>query len=175
MNDSQHFEPQAYQTGPTTPPKSHGGSIAVILVAVIFLSGLARLFSILNIPVMQLEQEEETRDISLLSQSEQSVALCRTPAQEKGIRGQALSDVCRNYYDLPQGTYLTHVDTNSEFYLQGLRSGDILLDVNGKPAPDFETLEKILSETGAPLKIRFFRQGKQHQIIIEQDSFKEGN
>ncbi len=45
----QQDEWDSYQTGSFPPPKKHGGLIAVLLVAVIFLGGIASAMSILNI------------------------------------------------------------------------------------------------------------------------------
>lgn len=42
-------EADTYQTGSTRPPKNHGGLIAVLLVAVILLGGIASVMSVLNI------------------------------------------------------------------------------------------------------------------------------
>ena len=40
QNHRDPWEPGKYETGRTRPPKSHTGLIAVLLVVVIFLSGL---------------------------------------------------------------------------------------------------------------------------------------
>ena len=42
-----------YQTGSTQPPKSHGGIIAVLLVAVIFLCGVVTIMTVLNIRLVR--------------------------------------------------------------------------------------------------------------------------
>ena len=48
-NQNEPWDPSIYGTGRTQPPKSHGGLIAVLLVAVIFLGGLVSVLGILNV------------------------------------------------------------------------------------------------------------------------------
>ena len=45
----QPWEPGKYETGRTRPPKSHNGLIAILLVVVIFLSGLVSFLGVLNV------------------------------------------------------------------------------------------------------------------------------
>ena len=42
-----------YGTGNTSPPKSHGGIIGLLLILVIFLSGIISLLSFMNIKLFQ--------------------------------------------------------------------------------------------------------------------------
>ena len=165
MNET-HYEPQAYQTGPTTPPKSHGGIIAFSLSIVIFLCGIVSFLSVLKIPVFQLTETAD-RDISSLSQVDTEANLCRLQDARQDIQGKTLSTLCRNYYELPGGAYVTHVSQTSDFYRHGLRSGDILLTLNDMPVVEFEEFEKMLAEADRPLRITYYRQGKQHKTTIE--------
>ncbi|MBR5569599.1 MAG: PDZ domain-containing protein [Oscillospiraceae bacterium] len=165
MNES-HYEPQAYQTGPTTPPKNHGGIIAFFLSMVIFICGILSFLSVLKIPVFQLTETEDP-DISSLSQVDAETSLCRLQDAKQDIQGKTLSSLCRNYYGLPGGAYVTHVSQNSDFYRHGLRSGDILLTLNDMPVADFEEFEEKLADADRPLRITYYRQGKQHKTTIE--------
>lgn len=181
MNESHNHEPQAYQTGPTTPPKSHGGIIAFLLITAIFFSGIVSVLSFMNIPVFQLMESQEDPDVSRLSKSYPTEAapaamMCQLHPSDHGIRTQALSDVCRNYYSLPQGLYITQVETDTDFYAQGLRSGDILLDLNDTPVSDSETLESILVAVadGDPVKLTFYRRGNRHQVTVRITTLEEG-
>ena len=52
-----------YGTGNTSPPKSHSGIIALLLILVIFLSGIISVLSFLNIKLFQqLSQQQEVQD-----------------------------------------------------------------------------------------------------------------
>ena len=81
-NPRQPWEPGKYETGRTRPPKSHNGLIAILLVVVIFLSGLVSFLGVLNVrlfaelkaqppeeeePVSFVSDTEETQDVSHLS------------------------------------------------------------------------------------------------------------
>ena len=165
MNET-HYEPQAYQTGPTTPPKSHGGIIAFFLSMVIFVCGILSFLSVLKIPVFHLIKTEDP-DISIFSHSDTELSMCRLQNAPQDIQGKTLSTLCRNYYGLPGGAYITHVSQNSDFYRHGLRSGDILLSLNDITVADFEEFETLLAKADRPLRITYYRQGKQHKTTIE--------
>lgn len=68
------WDPDYYETGSTRPPKNHGGLIAVLLVTVIFLGGIASTLGILNF--RSLTQLEDPDDVST------SVAVSATSAQD---------------------------------------------------------------------------------------------
>ena len=55
-----------YETGSTKPPKNHGTTIAVVLVTVIFLCGIASILSIFNLAVMK-DQEPTQEMVSVIS------------------------------------------------------------------------------------------------------------
>ena len=56
-----------YRTGSTKPPKSHGGLIATLLIAVIFLSGISSALGILNIRAANRTEEPPEDDQSPIS------------------------------------------------------------------------------------------------------------
>lgn len=58
-NGDQPLEQSSYQTGSTRPPKKRGGAVAVLLVAVIFLSGISSALGLLNIKLSYELQENE--------------------------------------------------------------------------------------------------------------------
>lgn len=63
-HDSISEQPLSYGTGRTSPPKSYGGIIAVLLVAVIFLGGIVSALSIMNIRLFrQLNRQAESGDL----------------------------------------------------------------------------------------------------------------
>ena len=57
-----------YGTGRTQPPKSRGGIVAALLIAVIFLTGIVTVLSILNIRlVKQLGMPHDDRELTISS------------------------------------------------------------------------------------------------------------
>lgn len=72
-NHNEPWDPGIYGTGKTRPPKNHGGTIAVLLVIVIFLSGLVSVLGIMNVKLFtQLKkQSDKPKDsLGVVSQSE---------------------------------------------------------------------------------------------------------
>ena len=63
VRESDPWEESSWQTGSTNPPKNRGGLIALLLVLVIFLSGIVTVLGILNVKLFQQlkiqEQQEE--------------------------------------------------------------------------------------------------------------------
>jgi len=65
------WDDQYYGTGPTQPPKSRGGLIALMLILIIFLCGIVTVLSVLNIRMFQqlkLKQREEELSISFTTE-----------------------------------------------------------------------------------------------------------
>ena len=73
-NGHDPYGPGKYETGRTKPPKNHTGLIAVLLVVVIFLSGLVSFLGILNVRLFaQLKSQPESKEeesVSFVSETE---------------------------------------------------------------------------------------------------------
>ena len=63
------WERDTYQTGSTTPPKSHGGAIAVILAVAICACGLLSILAMMNIPLFSEPDTPTTANSPLTIQS----------------------------------------------------------------------------------------------------------
>ena len=67
-NDYEYdWDDQYYGTGPTKPPKNHGGLIALMLMLLIFLTGIITVLGILNIRLFQelKVQQRKTDELSI--------------------------------------------------------------------------------------------------------------
>ena len=62
--EKEPWEQNSYRTGSTRPPKSHRGLLAIFLVAVIFLCGIATAFNLLNIRLFTNTLEPKPEDTS---------------------------------------------------------------------------------------------------------------
>ena len=62
QNKRDPWEPGMYETGRTRPPKSHHGLIAVLLVVVIFLSGVVSFLGLLNVRLFAQLKEMPVKD-----------------------------------------------------------------------------------------------------------------
>lgn len=139
-----------YRTGSTTPPKSHGGIVAVLLVAVIFLTGVSTALGLLNIRLFkQIEaQGEELSPVSFSQAgSPEETAATDTAAHfaALGIKGQSLSPFYQVYYHLPQGLYITEVTPGSDASAKGIMPGDVLMSVDDLPVTSEEALGQMLA------------------------------
>ena len=65
-NEEQPWNQSSYQTGSTQPPKKRGGVVAVLLAAVIFLSGISSALGLLNIKLSNelKENGQDNRPVS---------------------------------------------------------------------------------------------------------------
>lgn len=74
-NHNEPWDPSIYGTGRTRPPKNHGGTVAFLLVIVIFLGGLVSVLGILNVKLFtQLKNQSKEPDdsLSVVSQSDEN-------------------------------------------------------------------------------------------------------
>lgn len=74
-NHNEPWDPSIYGTGRTRPPKNHGGTVAFLLVIVIFLGGLVSVLGILNVKLFtQLKNQSNGPDdsLSVVSQSDEN-------------------------------------------------------------------------------------------------------
>ena len=74
----QPWEPGKYETGRTNPPKSRNGLIAILLVVVIFLSGLVSFLGVLNVKLfaeLKAQPQEDEEPVSFVSDTEEPQAI----------------------------------------------------------------------------------------------------
>ena len=74
-NHNEPWDPSIYGTGRTRPPKNHGGTVAFLLVIVIFLGGLVSVLGILNVKLftqLKNQSHEPDNSLSVVSQSDEN-------------------------------------------------------------------------------------------------------
>lgn len=79
-----------------------------------------------------------------------------------GICGEQLSAFNRHYYQLPQGLCITNILPGSCAAAVGLRSGDILVDVNGLAVTDLDALAAFFDQCqpGTTISFTVYRNGE---------------
>ena len=154
-----------YRTGSTEPPKTHGGLIAFLLIAVIFLGGIASALGLLNIRLLGQLEELENRATSPVYFSEEAA-----PALEKsfgsvslGFTGEVVPFFWQRYRSLPAGVYITAVEENSAAQRLGITPGDILLSLDGQRVADMQALMAQLQDKapGDSVQLLLYRNGQQ--------------
>jgi hypothetical protein len=182
-NKMNHNVPEQFQTGRTAPPKSYGGLIAFLLVLIIFLCGIVSILSLMNIRLFRIIQSQKSQDVSLQMRTCAPASPTEEPAATMaaeygsfhpglGIFGQEITPFYQQYYQIPQGIYISEISQDSHSYAQGLRPGDILIRFNDDPITDSDSLQLLLSKElhGATACLTVYREGNEHQfqVMIER-------
>lgn len=152
-----------YQTGRTTPPKSHQGVITFLIILVILLCGIISGLSMMNIRLFRmLEQLEATSDEPAVSFYRQEYSEAQgVVAPALGLTGQELTALYQDYYDLPQGLYISHITPGSPAEQADLRCGDIVQAVGDAP---------IVTEADFLQHIAALQDGQQISITVYRDN-----
>lgn len=167
-----------YRTGSTEPPKSHGGLIAFLLIAVIFLGGIASALGLLNIHLSRQLDELESRATSPVYFSEDAQVASAEPAPASkgsnaalGFTGDAVPYFWQRYRRLPSGVYITSVEENSAAQALGITPGDILLSFDGQRIADMKTLTALLQAKapGDSAQLLLYRNGQQIPFTLILD------
>ena len=160
------LDKSSYQTGYTRPQKSHNGTIAFLLVIIVFLGGIATVSGLLNIRLFRALslQSEEAIPVEFVQLRRDT----RDITNPLGISVKTLSVFDQKFYHLPQGVYITDVAPGSHAALQGIMPGDILISVQNTPVTDRESLETLLKDyqTGQILKLVIFRDGRHYTAKV---------
>ena len=103
-NSIDPWDEGVFGTGNTMPPKSHSGIIALLLILVIFLSGIVSLLSFMNIKLFhQLsEQTKQMESVSPMSFSDLDNPLSTTEPRETDPLLPMQADISLNLYQSPQ-------------------------------------------------------------------------
>lgn len=155
-NPNDPWNTSTYQTGSTTPPKSHSGIIAALLVLVIVLCGVVTVLGITNVRLFhQLDNQTLETDLPITFSADRYASSFRglkTDAQEKtagacgllGLDGESVPQLYQLYYHLPQGFYITFVLPDCAADTAGLQPGDIITAVNDQAVTGPQELAEAL-------------------------------
>ena len=144
-----HPEEQShYRTGDTSPHKNHRGILAILLILVIFFSGVATAFNLLNIHLFQgfwgaAPAAASLRFSNILpaADTDSSATGIQTQLKQQegqgyvsgkpwlGVSVQQMSSFEALYYRLPTGRYVTEVEPNTHAAAKGLVPGGILISL----------------------------------------------
>ena len=173
------WDPDHYETGSTNPPKSNGGLVAVLLVAVILLGGLCSALGIINIQLLrqlaQMQAPEET--LSILDDPGDTVPDATVPIQDayqcSGIlclelEGQTVSDFDRRFYDMPAGVLVLDVTEGGIAQTGGIRTGDVITAVDGAAITGSAELQDrmALARPGQTLSVEIDRPGTKEKLNL---------
>ena len=86
-----------------------------------------------------------------------------------GITVGPIPSSASDYYDLPEGLYISGVSQGSDAERQGIIVGDILTAVNGVPVTttyDVSAIKDSL-EVGSTLVLTIYRSGRSFDVMVE--------
>lgn len=147
-NEIDPWDNGVYGTGRTEPPKSNSGIVALLMIVIIFLSGIISVLSFMNIRLFhQLQQAQIQTDTvpMAFSAMESDSALENNILEESydeasavrisvlGMAGEYVSLFDQHYFNWPAGMLVTLMDEGSRAEALGLEIGDILTEINGSP------------------------------------------
>ena len=172
MDERNFKEHDSYRNGSTRPPKSHGGIIAVLLVAVIFLGGIVSALSILNIRLTQYLAEDPDAPVIFHDADSHSASSEQTDAAHfwpsLGLSGEDVPEVYQRYYALPAGVCITHVEDGSAAGAAGVAAGDILMALNGTAVAGTQELDAVLAscQPGQTVQLLLYRDKQQVTLSV---------
>ena len=85
-----------------------------------------------------------------------------------GITVGSIPENISEYYEIPEGVYITAVSEGSSPEAEGIRPGDILIAVNGEPVSTANEVNDIKNEclVGDTLDLTIWREGEELEITI---------
>ena len=168
-----------YRTGSTTPPKGHSGLVAVLLVLVIFLSGLVSILGLLNIKMFSAFYKSQQQEVPLSLESskkpensqpaDHDEPVAASGSRSIGILGDGITPVYQQHFRLPEGLFITYVAEGSPAEMQNIQEGDILLSLDGSPIPDEQSLLRFLEQKqpGDPCTALIYRLEEEAELSVE--------
>ena len=172
--DTNEYYKDGYQTGKTKPPKNYGGLIAFGLILAIFFCGIVNVLGMLDIHLVPTMETQAPQEVLLARcvPAEADMAIDQGTQQASlGITAQEITTFYQHYYDIPQGVYVSYVDSDSDCYAQGLRIGDVLTHFNETPITDPDSLDAMVQAAmpGDTVQLTIYRDGTQQLLTVTLD------
>lgn len=149
-NQDSGWDRDSYKTGSTQPPKNKGGTVALLLAAVILLGGISTGLGVMNIHLFRKLQENNAMSFHAASAPEQATQdSVSEPARSGvwlalGVECETVSPIYQRFYDIPGGVLVTDVQENSRAARSGLLQSDIVTACNGETLASVEQLQELL-------------------------------
>lgn len=93
--------------------------------------------------------------------------------REIGVGIMPLTKQLADSYSVTGGLLVTNVDENSPAAKAGIKAGDILTEVNGKPIKEGADLIRELNDTKGDLRITFERKGARKTVTVTPEKAKD--
>lgn len=183
INDEhiEYWDDGTYQTGPAHPPKGQSAAITALLMALIFLCGLASSFGVMNVHLLLRLAEQSSSELSLSVTSSQNVEpeqdffrngqrqiAVHQPEQEclqlrLGIQVQDMDSLSCQYWGVDGLQVLYVTDPASP-----LQAGDILTHISLHELTSTEQLCQFVEQlcSGQTVQMQILRSGQKMSITV---------
>ena len=150
--EEQYYE---YRTGRTQPRKSRRGLVALLLICVIFLSGVVSVLGLMNIRLLSLLRQAEKSPLSFAQGD-------LVPAEPEGdsltvggITVQEMPAMYPEIYDLPAGLYVVNAPDGGPVI-----PGDVLIGFDNSAVGSLAVLNALQDscQVGESVELTFYRQ-----------------
>ena len=162
-----------YRTGGPIHRRSYGALFAVGMFLFFAVTGMLLTAGLLGLRISTLSTQKV---IATLDTPDETIAYINDlhmdglvmDCADLGITCQSISEFCENFYELPKGIYVIHVEKNTPAAKLGILPGDILTKAAGRPIQFPVALQNILAETpnGQPIQLDFIRKGKNYTVTL---------
>ena len=168
-------EHNTYQTGSTTPPEKHSALVVILLVLVVFLSGLVSILGLLNFKMFSAFYEEQIQDIPLtvgnamLPEIVEGAPQITVPDTKLiGFTGEPVTPVYQQHFGLPEGLFITFVEEGTSAHRQGIQEGDILLRLGNTKITGQEHIREFLEglSIGDTFEAEIYRREPNTRMVI---------
>ena len=175
MKNKQTDTQSTYRTGSTNPPKSHHGLIAVLLIVIIVLSSVVTISGMMNIRLFKLLEDQDAQADSYEPQeqivqmdSQPRVAVFEADLPILGLTCEEIDNLYRIYHRLPQGLYISRVESGSSAHQAGLVAGDVLIACDDISITKKDRFLDYVNEmdAGTIIRLTVFRDDQQLTISL---------
>ena len=94
-----------------------------------------------------------------------------TGKPQLGISCQNVTENISRMYDLPVGVYITEVEEGSAADKAGLKTGDIIIRIDGEEVSTYSelTAKKNQHKAGETVELTFVRNGSEEKVTVTLD------
>ena len=177
---SDPWEPGKYETGRTKPPKNHHGLIAVLLVVVIFLSGLVSFLGVLNVrlfaQLQAMPHKEDEEKVSFVSETRPTEsAYLGDPSEQTDAAEEICTDpaLCPDTFQLnPSPEAIPNVPQEEGLSLQDIYEktiGSVVSIVCSGPGSSSSGTGVILTSSGYLVTNAHVVEGAREMTVLLSD------
>jgi serine protease Do len=121
-----------------------------------------------DLPQLQQRLRALPRNFELPPDLDPTPDLKVTPRGQIGIALSPLTEQLAGYFGVKEGVLVSSVTTRSAAAQAGVRAGDVIVAVNGRPVQDVGEVTRAVraAKPGAALELRLFRDQKEITVSV---------